>query len=46
MKELAALAGDKFYRGIVLYTGQETVSFGNNFTAMPVSALWQVSQKQ
>jgi len=46
MKELAALAGDQFHRGIVLYTGQETVSFGEKFTAMPVSALWQISQKQ
>lgn len=46
MKELAALAGDKFHRGIVLYTGQETVSFGEKFTAMPVSALWEISVKQ
>ncbi len=46
MKELAALARDDFHRGIVLYTGQETVSFGEKFTAMPVSALWQISEKQ
>jgi uncharacterized protein len=43
MKELAALARDDFHRGIVLYTGQETVSFGEKFTAMPVSALWQIT---
>ena len=46
MKELAALARDDFHRGIVLYTGQETVSFGDKFTAMPISALWQISEKQ
>lgn len=46
MKELATLARDDFHRGIVLYTGQETVSFGEKFTAMPVSALWQISEKQ
>ena len=43
MRELAALAGDKFHRGIILYTGQETVSFGPNFTAMPISALWNLA---
>ena len=46
MKELSALAGDHFHRGVVLYTGQETVSFGEKFTAMPISSLWQISEKQ
>ena len=44
MKELAALAGKAFHRGIVLYTGRETVSFGPNLAAMPISALWEVSE--
>jgi predicted AAA+ superfamily ATPase len=43
MKELAEIAGNKFHRGIVLYTGRETVSFGPNLAAIPISALWQLS---
>lgn len=46
MKELAALAGEQFHRGVLLYTGQETVSFGDKLTAMPVSALWQIAEKR
>jgi len=29
-------------RGLVLYTGQQTLSFGPRLRAMPVSALWEV----
>jgi predicted AAA+ superfamily ATPase len=33
---------DKFVRGIVLYTGDQVYSFGKNFYAVPVHALWSI----
>ncbi|MEN8132235.1 MAG: ATP-binding protein, partial [Pseudomonadota bacterium] len=36
-------AGNKFVRGIVLYTGEQSVSFGENFTALPISAIWRMT---
>ena len=40
LDELARLAGDKFHRGVVLYTGDQTLSFAANYVAAPISALW------
>lgn len=45
LKGLTALrevVGKRFYRGVVLYTGRETLPFGSNLWALPVSALWQL----
>lgn len=38
--------GDRFHRGIVLYTGAESISFGKNMYALPVSALWILSAEK
>jgi uncharacterized protein len=40
LKALAELAGDRFVRGILLYTGRESVPLARNIHAMPVSTLW------
>jgi len=40
LKRLAALTSDKFQKGIVLYTGEEALKFGDNLYAVPISALW------
>jgi uncharacterized protein len=40
LRVLAEMTGTRFHRGIVLYTGSETVAFGPNLFALPVSALW------
>lgn len=41
LKKLSALAGRRFRRGIMLYTGDQALSgFGNNIHAVPISALW------
>jgi hypothetical protein len=40
MRALAEIAGSRFHRGIVLYTGRETVPFAANLYAVPVDALW------
>jgi predicted AAA+ superfamily ATPase len=34
--------GSRFVRGIVLYSGDQAVSFADNYVALPVSALWQM----
>jgi predicted AAA+ superfamily ATPase len=42
LKALAAEAGDRFVRGVVLYTGNDILPFGDRLSAMPVSSLWRV----
>lgn len=41
LKALAAAAGSRFHRGVVLYTGHEVVPFGPKYHAVPVEALWR-----
>ena len=38
---LEAMTGEKFLRGIVLYTGEHVVPFGEKLFAVPLSTLWQ-----
>lgn len=33
--------GDRFHRGIVLYTGNQIGSFGEDLWAIPISGLWE-----
>jgi len=40
LRALADLAGPKFRRGILLYTGAASVPFGPQLSALPLSALW------
>lgn len=40
LKYLAALAPDKFQKGIILYRGEQTLRFGDRLYAVPVSNLW------
>ena len=42
LRELAAVSGKKFVRGIVLYTGRNATSLGANMMALPMSALWKL----
>ena len=39
LRELQRLTGDNFVAGIVIYTGDQIVPFGDNFYAVPFSAL-------
>lgn len=41
LKSLKEDAGSDFHHGIVLYTGDKTLPFGESFTAVPLSALWE-----
>jgi uncharacterized protein len=40
LRNLADHLGDKFVAGYVLYTGQQTLSFGDRIKAVPMDALW------
>lgn len=41
LRYLDEKAGKKFIRGVVLYTGRETVPFGRRLLAMPLSSIWR-----
>jgi predicted AAA+ superfamily ATPase len=40
LRNLAGHLGDKFTVGFVLYTGQQTLSYGDKIKALPMDALW------
>ena len=40
LKALAEATGSRFLRGVVLYSGSQTVPFGERLHALPLSALW------
>jgi predicted AAA+ superfamily ATPase len=42
LRFLEEALGARFQRGVVLYTGSETVPFGARMHAVPVSALWRL----
>ena len=43
IRHLASRIGDDLIAGIVLYTGDRTLSFGDRFRAVPIGALWEAS---
>ncbi len=42
LRSLASQAGEKFHKGIVLYTGTNVLMFDENLLALPISALWEI----
>jgi predicted AAA+ superfamily ATPase len=40
LRHLQRKLGERFRAGILLYCGTDTLPFGNNLSAMPISALW------
>jgi uncharacterized protein len=40
LRNLASHLGDKFVAGYVLYTGQQSLSYGGRIKALPMDALW------
>ena len=40
LQTLATLTGDRFVRGVVLFTGETAVPFGANLHALPIAQLW------
>jgi predicted AAA+ superfamily ATPase len=43
LRNLAHALGDRFVAGFVLYTGQQTLPFGNRIRALPMDALWRLA---
>jgi predicted AAA+ superfamily ATPase len=43
LRSLADAAGNRFVAGYVLYTGQQTLPFGDKIRAVPLDALWQLT---
>ncbi|MGB3681002.1 MAG: ATP-binding protein [Rubrobacteraceae bacterium] len=41
LRALAEVAGERFQRGVVLYTGGTDIPFDKNLHALPVGALWR-----
>jgi predicted AAA+ superfamily ATPase len=43
LRNLAKQAGDRFVAGFVLYTGPQTLPFGERIRALPMDALWHLA---
>lgn len=43
LRNLANRADDRFVAGYILYTGQQTLPFGERLRAVPIDALWRLS---
>lgn len=41
LEDFAQARGGRFVRGVLLYTGEQGVSFASNLHALPISALWR-----
>ena len=41
LRHLRDTLGERFKAGVLLYTGSQTLPFGNRLAAVPVSGLWQ-----
>jgi uncharacterized protein len=42
LRDLANRLGDRFRAGIVLYAGEQQLSFGDRLTALPMAGLWML----
>jgi hypothetical protein len=42
LRHLASLTGDRFVAGYILYTGQQTLPYGDRIRALPMDALWRI----
>ncbi len=40
MRHVKEAVGDAFVQGIVLYTGESTIRFGDDMAAVPLCGLW------
>ena len=40
LRDLLDASGGRFVRGVVLYTGDQVLPFGDRLTALPLAALW------
>jgi predicted AAA+ superfamily ATPase len=45
LKLLAENLGPRFKRGVVLYTGDQTIPFAANLHALPISSMWNLTDR-
>jgi predicted AAA+ superfamily ATPase len=45
LRVLQEAVGERFVRGVVLYTGNEPVSFGSRLLALPVESVWRLGAR-
>jgi hypothetical protein len=43
LRKMRDNVGRRFHRGVVLYAGRQSLTFGSDLLAMPVCSLWRVS---
>jgi predicted AAA+ superfamily ATPase len=43
LRKLQQVAGSRFVRGVVVYDGATTLSFGDQLQAVPIRLLWEAS---
>jgi predicted AAA+ superfamily ATPase len=43
LRALKEITGNKFHRGIVLYTGNNNLTVGDGLEALPISELWETT---
>ncbi len=43
LRHLANRLGSRFIAGYLLYTGQQTLPFGDRLRALPIDALWRTA---
>jgi predicted AAA+ superfamily ATPase len=43
LRSLAKILDKRFIAGYVLYTGQQTLPFGDKIRALPIDALWRLA---
>ena len=46
LRKLRDAAGKRFVRGVVLYDGETSASFGDGMHAVPIRALWEMTKRQ
>jgi len=46
LRALEEVARKRFHRGILLYSGSETLPFGPRFLALPIDALWRLGAQK
>ena len=43
LRKLKEVVGKRFVRGVVLYDGETSASFGDGLHAVPIRALWELT---
>jgi len=42
LEALSEMVGDRLVRGVILYRGDEVITFGEKYSTLPISSLWRM----